>query len=97
MALSAIVHRLFVFAGRNEGDASLALGRAGVADARDCSSVITSALQYLESYQNAARPDIFGLSGLKPFRRSRISTTSSCPRTAAQESGIWPPLSGLSR
>ena len=39
-----------------------------IPDARDCSSAITPALPYLESYQNGVRPDFFGLSGLKPSR-----------------------------
>ena len=68
-----------------------------VVDARDCSSAITPALHYLESYQNGVRPGLSGLSGLKPSSLSRIFTTSSCPITAAQESGVRPALSGLSR
>ena len=73
MALSEMVNRLSVLEGPNEGDASLALGRAGVADARDCGSVITPALPYFGSYRNATQPELFGLSGLKASRRSRIS------------------------
>ena len=61
MALSEMVNRLSVLEGPNEGDASLALGHAGVADARDCGSAITLPLPYFESYRNAAQPDLFSL------------------------------------
>ena len=95
MALSEMVNRFSVLEGPNEGDASLALGRAGVADARECGSAITPALPYFESYRNAAQPDLFGLSGLKASRRSRISLLVA--QEQRPEGGVWPPISGLWR